>query len=157
LVNPNEFYFNAIFDCANRLGYQVNKFNYMKWKLELFESVNNEENIDDQNALYPMLTFFGDDYESKMTQKRPWYDNTFTLEILKDSGISCPSVVELLGTYYSFLCKCGFLKPPSYLSSWAKQKKYFEYLKDEKKKANEDYKQLMRRNRIDSSDHLSEY
>jgi hypothetical protein len=52
-----------------------------------------------------MLTFFGDDYESKMTQKRPWYDNTFTLEILKDSGINCPSVIELLGKLSLFKFK----------------------------------------------------
>jgi hypothetical protein len=43
------------------------------------------------------------------------------------------------------------------LSSWAKQKKYFQYLKDKKEEGKEDYKNLMRRNRIDSSDHLSEY
>jgi hypothetical protein len=46
LVNPNEFYFNAIFDCANRLGYQVKNLNYMKWKLELFESINEEDKDD---------------------------------------------------------------------------------------------------------------
>jgi thioester reductase-like protein len=117
LVNPHEFYFNAMFECANRLGYQVKSLNFMKWKMDLFESVQENESIDEQNALYPLLTYFTDDYESKMKIKRPWYDNTFTLEILFNSGISCPPVIELLGTYYSFLCRCGFLKPPSFFLS----------------------------------------
>jgi len=63
----------------------------------------------------------------RMRIQRPWYDNTNTLEGLSQSGISCPPIVELLGTYYKFLCQCGFLEIPKEPSKFAIQKKIFRF------------------------------
>eukprot|EP01080_Neovahlkampfia_damariscottae_P011100 gene11100-3807_t len=158
LVNPNEFFFNSLFVTAKRLGYQIEKSPYAEWKKSLFES----EEVS-TNALYPMLTHFTDDYDVKMKAVRPWYDNTNTLDGLADSGIFCPATIDLLGTYYGFLVQCGFMDIPKEISSFAIKKQFFEsYIKRSEKKEEEkvDYKNLMRRNRIDSfgsTDDLSGY
>jgi thioester reductase-like protein len=111
LVNPNEFFFNDLFQTAVRLGYKIKPVDVEVWKKALFDSVAQKAADDeDRNALYPMLTYFSDDFGARMrTAKRPWYDNTNTLDGLKNSGITCPSVLELMTTYYRFLCQCQFL------------------------------------------------
>jgi L-aminoadipate-semialdehyde dehydrogenase len=115
LVNPNEFFFNDLFQTAVRLGYKIKPVDVEVWKKALFDSVAQKAADDeDRNALYPMLTYFSDDFGARMrTAKRPWYDNTNTLDGLKNSGITCPSVLELMTTYYRFLCQCQFLPPPA--------------------------------------------
>lgn len=154
LVNPHEFFFNTLLETANRLGYELKKIDFMKWKKTLFESVAQSQGKE-PNALYPMLSYFSDDWVTRMRMKRPWYDNTFTLEAMKDAGISCPPVIELLGTYYGFLVKCGFMDAPKKPSKFAIQKKIFEKQETDEK-ATKSIK-LIRNNRIDSSDMLSDY
>ena len=158
LVNPNEFFFNSLFVTAKRLGYKIDSAPYSEWKKSLFES----EDVS-TNALYPMLTHFTDDYDVKMKAIRPWYDNTNTLDGLADSGIFCPATIDLLGTYFGFLVQCGFMELPKDISSFAIKKQFFEsYIQRKERKEEEkvDYKNLMRRNRIDSfgsTDDLSGY
>lgn len=121
LVNPNEFYWNDLFITSMRLGYKVIPVDVEVWKKALFDSIAAKSAEDeDRNALYPMLTYFSDDFGARMrTAKRPWYDNTNVLDGLKNSGISCPSVLELMTTYYRFLCQCQFLPVPATLSALA--------------------------------------
>jgi L-2-aminoadipate reductase len=156
LVNPNEFFFNSLFVTAERLGYKIEKTSYSDWKKSLFENVDVS-----LNALYPMLTHFTDDYDVRMREIRPWYDNTNTLDGLADSGIFCPATIDLLGTYYGFLVQCGFMELPQDVSSFAKKKKFFESTVNKKvEELKVDYKNLMRRNRVDSfgsTDDLSGY
>jgi L-aminoadipate-semialdehyde dehydrogenase len=164
LVNPVEFYFNTLLQTGVRLGYTMEKISYLKWKTKLFENLTTKTG--EQNALYPMLNHFTDDYETRMRQQRPWYDNTNALRDLEDTHVSCPPVQELIGTYYGFLCECGFLEMPHEPSKFAMQKGFFQKTQQKQKlearkspteKRDMDYVHLLRNNRIDSSDQLSDY
>jgi hypothetical protein len=111
-----------------------------------------------------MLTHFTDDFAKSMgAGKRPWYDNTHTLEGLYDSGIECPPVDRLLGTYYQFLVKCGFLNPPARLTEFSRELQFdkihntstvFNAVSDVAVKMPKSYQGLMRNNRVSSNSDL---
>ncbi|KAL9642203.1 hypothetical protein ABK040_007205 [Willaertia magna] len=124
LVNPHEFFFNSLFIAGNKLGYKVDPLPFAEWKEKLFEQTVEKKlgENEEENALYPMLTYFTDDFNTRMSNSnRPWYDNSNTLEGLENSNVRCPKVIELMTTYYYFLCKCGFLEPPSQPTELAKK------------------------------------
>ena len=115
LVNPHEFFFNSLFETGRKLGYKIEALPFKEWKEKLYQETVEKKQLtayEEENVLYPLVTYFTDDYDLKMTAKRPWYDNTHTLEGLENSNVTCPKVIELMTTYYHFLCKCGFLVPP---------------------------------------------
>ncbi|KAL0489141.1 L-2-aminoadipate reductase LYS2 [Acrasis kona] len=165
LVNPNEFYFNALFRTGEQLGYEITKVPFETWKSALYAQVQNANPDQEENALLPMLAHFTDDFEKSMgATVRPWYDNTHTLEALYESGIECPQVETLLGTYYKFLCKCGFLSPPEKMTDLAKELQLnlihktsdmFTAVSDVAVKVPKSYQGLMRNNRVASNSDLS--
>lgn len=124
LVNPHEFFFNSLFETGRKLGFKLLPLPFKEWKEKLYQQTVEKKELstgEEENVLYPLVTYFTDDYDLKMTAKRPWYDNTHTLEGLENSGVTCPKVIELMTTYYHFLCKCGFLVPPEEPTELAKK------------------------------------
>jgi L-aminoadipate-semialdehyde dehydrogenase len=167
LVNPNEFFFNALLETGVQLGYQLKKVSFDVWKQALFDAVKRREegdNSQEENALMPMLTHFTEDFARSMgAGKRPWYDNTHTLEGLYDSGIECPPVDRLIGTYYQFLCKCGFLSPPEKMTEFARELQLdkihntsdvFNAVSDVAVRMPKSYQGLMRNNKLNSNSDL---
>ncbi|KAF0971604.1 hypothetical protein FDP41_010133 [Naegleria fowleri] len=88
LVNPHEFFFNSLFETGRKLGFKLLPLPFKEWKEKLYQQTVEKKELstgEEENVLYPLVTYFTDDYDLKMTAKRPWYDNTHTLEGLENS------------------------------------------------------------------------
>ncbi|RKP27925.1 hypothetical protein SYNPS1DRAFT_6883, partial [Syncephalis pseudoplumigaleata] len=106
VFNTQRFRFSDLFQALPRFGYQVDAVEYVVWRKQLMDLTLNAAD----NALYPLLHFVLDDLPT--STKAPELDTRHTDAVLDGTGIVCPQMESLLGRYFAFLVKVGFLPPP---------------------------------------------
>jgi len=121
VVNPRRLHVTRIVEFINALGYPVEEVPYNDWAADLFSRTEKSRD----NALYPLLPIFpervtDDPHDHEVHRHDPRYfqeevikrDRKITDEALAESDLVCPSVADLLGTYFSYFRTSGYLESP---------------------------------------------
>lgn len=113
LVNPQSLPSSKVADWIRAYGYPLEQISYAKWQAELVQLSRSSGS----NPLYPLLPLFFEQVFEGVTlfetlSQRPEFDCQNTLNGLAGTNIVCPSVKNLLGTYFSYLVRHSFLKKP---------------------------------------------
>lgn len=124
LVNKHAFFWNQLFHTAIQLGYPVRSLPFSEWTELLMNSANQPSgdahdsedgsttSEPEINALYPLLSYFTQDFVKKMTDVRPSYDNSNSKEALASLGMDFLDVGELTEAYYRYMLHSEFIQPP---------------------------------------------
>lgn len=119
LVNSHSFYWKQLFQTGIQLGYPVKQLPFDEWTELLMNSANQPGEGSDKkdtqrevNALYPLLSYFTQDFVKKMTDKRPPLDNSNAKEALQSHNMEFLDVGELTEAYYKYMLYHDFLAPP---------------------------------------------
>ncbi|KAJ1919408.1 large subunit of alpha-aminoadipate reductase [Mycoemilia scoparia] len=107
VVNSEGYRFQEMFDSMKSYGYQVSGIDYIKWRDSLMDFTLSHTD----SALYPLLHFVLDDLPT--STKSADLDDRNTRRILEPYGISCPSMSDLMGLYFAYLIKVGFIPSPT--------------------------------------------
>jgi thioester reductase-like protein len=104
LVNPAPIAWNRLVELIRRFGYPIEVVSFQEWLRQL-------RSAEDSNALHALRGLV------ELTPKEllvnlPPFDRRNTLTGLSDSSIGCPSVEDMLDTYFSFFIDSGFLHAP---------------------------------------------
>ncbi|KAJ4468852.1 aminoadipate-semialdehyde dehydrogenase [Lentinula aciculospora] len=112
--------FNDLFTALKTYGWTVEKIEYVQWRLQLEAHVMNKSRttqgeVEEDNALYPLLHFVLDDLPT--STKAPMLDDRNTVAVIERGGVTDynpPNTVdeELMGRYFAWLVRAGFLPPP---------------------------------------------
>ncbi|BAZ11500.1 amino acid adenylation domain-containing protein [Calothrix sp. NIES-4071] len=107
LVNPQPAHWRQVVNYIRFYGYPLVEIPESKWRAELLNSKNFEE-----NALYPLISMFTEDANNTTTLTSELkLDCQNTLAGLATTSINCPPVnQELFNTYFSYLIHSGFLQ-----------------------------------------------
>ncbi|MFQ6029233.1 MAG: thioester reductase domain-containing protein [Dehalococcoidia bacterium] len=107
LTNPQPLHMSKLLDWIQSFGYPLRRIPYDTWKRELFNLAERFQ----ENALYPFWAVLADLEEHQTIV--PQSDCRNTLNGLTGTSIVCPPVdAELLGTYFSYYFRSGFLDAP---------------------------------------------
>ncbi len=108
LTNPQPLHMSKLLDWIHSFGYPLRRIPYDMWKRELF---NLTDERFQENALYPFWAVLADLEEHQTIM--PQYNCQNTLGGLAGTSIVCPPVdAKLLGTYFSYYIRSGFLDAP---------------------------------------------
>ena len=92
-------------------GYPLEEISYKKWQQELL----NLSQASESNPLYRLLPLFFEQIFEGVTLfetlgQRPKFDCQNTLNYLAAIDLVCPSIKNLLDTYFSYLISKGFIE-----------------------------------------------
>ncbi|KAF9069460.1 hypothetical protein BDP27DRAFT_1325376 [Rhodocollybia butyracea] len=114
--------FNDLFNALKTYGWAVEKTEYVQWRLQLEAHVMDKSRketgeVEEDNALYPLLHFVLDDLPT--STKAPMLDDRNTVAVVERGriGQKDPPVTvdeELMGRYFAWLVRAQFLPPPQY-------------------------------------------
>ncbi|KAE9396455.1 large subunit of L-aminoadipate-semialdehyde dehydrogenase [Gymnopus androsaceus JB14] len=114
--------FNDLFNALKTYGWAVEKTEYVQWRLQLEAHVMNKsrkENgeVEEDNALYPLLHFVLDDLPT--STKAPMLDDRNTIAVVERGRVGeedSPTTVdeELMGRYLAWLVRAMFLPSPQH-------------------------------------------
>ncbi len=108
LVNTRPIPLRDLVNFIRSLGYPLELISYDKWRAELSHHAESSS----ENALHPLLPIFPKEIPS-LQERRLQFDCQNTLDGLADSDIVCSPVdPELIGTYFSYYTRSGFLHGP---------------------------------------------
>ncbi|MBI4375935.1 MAG: thioester reductase domain-containing protein [Elusimicrobia bacterium] len=116
---PQPFLSHQLVEWLTGYGYKLSVAPYDEWESGLLRTAA----LGVDNALHPLLGFLAarvgeengrplsiaDMYSS---ERRPRYDGKNVQFELQNASIPCPSSEQLFRTYYDYLIRSGFLKPP---------------------------------------------
>jgi len=117
LTNPRPLYWRNLLEWMRSFGYGLRLAPYEEWQRALSDFVR----ATSDSALAPLLPFFTERVPERQAcipeiysrAKIPEFDCRNTLEGLAGTAITCPAADdELLGTYFSYLIRSGFLEQP---------------------------------------------
>ncbi|KAJ3995925.1 aminoadipate-semialdehyde dehydrogenase [Lentinula boryana] len=112
--------FNDLFNALREYGWAVERTEYVQWRLQLEAHVMNKARntsgeVEEDNALFPLLHFVLDDLPT--STKAPMLDDRTTIAVVERGGLNeynPPNTIdeELMGRYFAWLVRAGFLSPP---------------------------------------------
>ncbi|KAI9314974.1 L-aminoadipate-semialdehyde dehydrogenase [Dichotomocladium elegans] len=106
--HPATFTFNDLFGTLATYGYICKQTEYIDWRNKLMEFTLQSQD----HSLFPLLHFVLDDLPT--STKSAMLNDRNTQAVLANDGVTCPPMGEgLLGLYYSYLIKAGFLPEPT--------------------------------------------
>jgi thioester reductase-like protein len=110
LVNPNPIHFRKLVHWICAFGFPLRQIPYTDWVAKL---TNLGEHLNG-NALYPLSPLFMEGIAEMCSHGRlPQFACQHTRHGLAGSSVVCPPVdAELLGTYFSFFIRSGFMDAP---------------------------------------------
>jgi thioester reductase-like protein len=107
VLSPYHFHQSQLADWVCALGYELHRLPYNQWLAELKKVAQRSP----EQALYPLLPVLAE--EASLIEEELQFDSQNLLDGLAGTGITCPPVdVELLGTYFSYFIRSGFLEAP---------------------------------------------
>ncbi|KAF7731804.1 large subunit of alpha-aminoadipate reductase [Apophysomyces ossiformis] len=108
VTHPANFSFNQLFGTLSTFGYLCQQTEYIDWRNKLMEYTLQSQN----HSLFPLLHFVLDDLPT--STKSAQLDDRNTQHLLAKDKIQCPLMGDdLLGLYFAYLIKVGFLPQPS--------------------------------------------
>ncbi|CAO3630332.1 unnamed protein product [Cunninghamella echinulata] len=108
VTHPATFTFNDLFGTLSTYGYDVKQTEYIDWRNKLMEYTLKSQD----HSLFPLLHFVLDDLPT--STKSALLDDQHTQSILSYDKVQCPLMGDdLLGLYYAYLIKAGFLPQPT--------------------------------------------
>ncbi|KAJ2963282.1 hypothetical protein NQZ79_g1633 [Umbelopsis isabellina] len=108
ITHPPSFRFTDLFGTLIRYGYPCEQTEYIDWRNRLMEYTLKSQD----HSLFPLLHFVLDDLPT--STKSAQLDDRNTQSIVSKQGIVCPAMDdELLGIYFAYLVKVGFMPQPS--------------------------------------------
>lgn len=108
VTHPNNFSFNDLFGTLKTFGYVCQQTEYIDWRNKLMEFTLQSQD----HSLFPLLHFVLDDLPT--STKSAQLDDANTQAVLAKEGVQCPQMGnDLLGLYYAYLIKAGFLPEPT--------------------------------------------
>eukprot|EP01103_Thecamoeba_quadrilineata_P013305 TRINITY_DN3657_c0_g1_i1.p1 TRINITY_DN3657_c0_g1~~TRINITY_DN3657_c0_g1_i1.p1 ORF type:complete len:1414 (-),score=278.17 TRINITY_DN3657_c0_g1_i1:31-4272(-) len=111
ITNPHKFRFSDLFQILLSHGYKVQWQEYVNWRNQLMDFTL--ASVD--NALYPLLHFVLDDLPT--STKSAQLDASNTIDVLKESGVSCPPMQGLIPKYLAYLVHIQFMPRPTVTDS----------------------------------------
>ncbi|KAI8997523.1 L-aminoadipate-semialdehyde dehydrogenase [Pilobolus umbonatus] len=107
VTHPDHFTFNDLFGTLTTYGFSVKQTEYIDWRNKLMEYTLKSQD----HSLFPLLHFVLDDLPTS-TKSAP-LDDKNTQAILSLDGVKQPLMGDdLLGLYYAYLIKVGFMPQP---------------------------------------------
>ncbi|KAI8369256.1 L-aminoadipate-semialdehyde dehydrogenase [Radiomyces spectabilis] len=107
VTHPLNFTFNDLFATLSTYGYSCQQTEYIDWRNKLMDYTLQSQD----HSLFPLLHFVLDDLPTS-TKSAPLSDQN-TQQILAQDGIQCPLMGDdLMGLYYAYLIKAGYLPTP---------------------------------------------
>ena len=108
VTHPSDFTYNDMFGTLATYGYPCTQTEYIDWRNKLMEFTLKSQD----HSLFPLLHFVLDDLPTS-TKSAQLSDN-HTQTVLAKEGITCPHMGDdLLGLYYAYLVKVGYLPEPA--------------------------------------------
>ncbi|KAI8136739.1 L-aminoadipate-semialdehyde dehydrogenase [Fennellomyces sp. T-0311] len=108
VTHTSDFTYNDMFGTLATYGYVCKQTEYIDWRNKLMEFTLQSQD----HSLFPLLHFVLDDLPT--STKSAALDDRNTQAVLAKEGIVCPRMGDdLLGLYYAYLIKVGFLPQPS--------------------------------------------
>ncbi|KAI9247129.1 L-aminoadipate-semialdehyde dehydrogenase [Phascolomyces articulosus] len=108
VTHPSDFTYNDMFGTLATYGYVCKQTEYIDWRNKLMEFTLQSQD----HSLFPLLHFVLDDLPT--STKSAQLNDSHTQTVLAKEGITCPHMGDdLLGLYYAYLIKVGFLPEPS--------------------------------------------
>ena len=107
IANPTKFRFSDLFEGMRAHGYAVEFEDYLAWRSRLMDYTLTAGD----NALYPLLHFVLDDLPTQ--SKSPPLSTTRMTAALAGTGIECPALQTLMGTYLAHLVAVAFIDAPT--------------------------------------------
>ncbi|KAI8085213.1 L-aminoadipate-semialdehyde dehydrogenase [Halteromyces radiatus] len=108
VTHPSTFTFNDLFGTLLTYGYDVKQTEYIDWRNRLMDYTLQSQD----HSLFPLLHFVLDDLPT--STKSALLDDTHTKTILAHDKVICPLMGDdLMGLYYAYLIKAGFLPEPT--------------------------------------------
>ena len=109
ITNPNLYKYNNLFNSIRSFGYPITTVSYDTWREKLKEMASDNQSKEIL-ALSPLVPFFTSTWPQSL--KNPIYDISNVTKALEGSDIKCPTIQNLLTTYFSYFIQSGFVKPP---------------------------------------------
>ncbi|KAI7871204.1 L-aminoadipate-semialdehyde dehydrogenase [Spinellus fusiger] len=110
VTHPSIFTYSDLLGSLLTYGYECKQTSYIEWRNSLMDHTLQSQN----HALFPLLHFVLDDLPT--STKSASLDDSNTQAILKQDNVACPLMGdELMGLYYAYLIKVGFLPEPTSL------------------------------------------
>ncbi|KAI9494700.1 L-aminoadipate-semialdehyde dehydrogenase [Zychaea mexicana] len=108
VTHPSDFTYNDLFSTLATYGYVCKQTEYIDWRNKLMEFTLQSQD----HSLFPLLHFVLDDLPT--STKSAQLNDSHTQAVLAKEGITCPRMGDdLLGLYYAYLIKVGFLPEPN--------------------------------------------
>lgn len=108
VTHPAIFSFNDLFGTLTTYGYECQQTEYIDWRNKLMEFTLQSQD----HSLFPLLHFVLDDLPT--STKSALLDDKHTQAILAKEGITCPLMGDdLIGLYFAYLIKAGYLPQPT--------------------------------------------
>lgn len=108
VTNPAGFTYNKMFGTLLTYGYQVKQTEYIDWRNKLMEYTLKSQD----HSLFPLLHFVLDDLPT--STKSAQLDDKHTQSVLALDRVKQPLMGDdLLGLYFAYLIKVGYLPAPS--------------------------------------------
>jgi L-aminoadipate-semialdehyde dehydrogenase len=108
VTHPAGFTYNKMFQSLLTYGYKVQQTEYIDWRNKLMEYTLKAQD----HSLFPLLHFVLDDLPTS-TKSAP-LDDRNTQTVLALDGVHLPLMGDdLLGLYYAYLVKVGFMPQPT--------------------------------------------
>lgn len=108
VTHPATFTFNDLFGTLLTYGYDVKQTEYIDWRNRLMDYTLQAQD----HSLFPLLHFVLDDLPT--STKSALLDDAHTKAVLANDKVECPLMGDdLMGLYYAYLIKAGFLSEPS--------------------------------------------
>ncbi|KAI8088262.1 L-aminoadipate-semialdehyde dehydrogenase [Thamnidium elegans] len=108
VTNPVGFTYNDMFGTLLTYGYQAKQTEYIDWRNKLMEYTLKSQD----HSLFPLLHFVLDDLPT--STKSAQLDDTHTQAVLALDRVKQPLMGDdLLGLYFSYLIKVGYMPTPS--------------------------------------------
>jgi L-aminoadipate-semialdehyde dehydrogenase len=102
MYNPHAFGFDDFFEQLRVYGWFVESIGYEEWNRKLHKMV--AEN--GESVLMPVLHILDD---LPASTKGPQLDAANTVKAIQGTGVACSPIEDVIGIYFSFLIKTGFL------------------------------------------------
>ena len=108
LIAPHRLDLSQLADWMRAFGYKLSSSSYEQWLVDLSEAMRHSP----EHPLYPMLPVLKE--RRSAAEGDLQFECRNVVEGLAGTSIACPPIdARLLGTYFSYFVRSGFLDAPS--------------------------------------------